>query len=252
MKSVWNHFLTAVMLLTRLPVGAWCRYSSEAVSASIVYFPAVGALVGVIGALTLTLSSHSLPHSLAVLTSMLATILVTGAYHEDGLADATDGIFGGNSPSRRLEIMKDSRIGNYGAIALWFSFTAKFFILQDLLTSGVAATCYAMILSHALGRTSAVALLNLQPHVGSDPSRSQPYCRKLSSSQIWAAILPPTVSTLLIYQISGVPIIAANILVLFCLSMFFESRLGGITGDCLGATVQLSELTTLTVILTRV
>ena len=118
MNEGWNHFLTALMLLTRLPVGRWCRYSQEAVASSVCYFPTVGALVGAIGATVLWAAHSAFPAKVAVLLCMLATVLATGAFHEDGLADAADGLWGGGTPQRRLEIMKDSRLGSYGAIAL--------------------------------------------------------------------------------------------------------------------------------------
>ena len=148
MNGPWNEFLTALMLLTRAPVSRWCRYSPEEVAASVAFFPAVGALVGCVGATALAMASESLSASVAILVSMLATVLFTGAFHEDGLADAADGLFGGQSPARRLEIMKDSRLGSYGAIALWFSLSAKFLLLQALLAKSLPVTMLAVVLAH--------------------------------------------------------------------------------------------------------
>lgn len=252
MLPAWNHFLTAIMLLTRLPVGRWCTYSPAAVAASVAYFPAVGALVGAAGALVLGAAANSLPQKVAILLSMAATVLITGAYHEDGLADAADGVFGGQNPARRLEIMKDSRLGSFGALALWFALTAKFVLLESLLNKGLLFAMSALLLAHALARASAVALLHLQPHVGMDASRSQPFCRQLPRPQFLAALLPPALLAILLFNTAGVPILSANALLVFLASAFFQRRIGGITGDCLGATVQLSEITTLLVLLTKV
>jgi adenosylcobinamide-GDP ribazoletransferase len=251
MSIVWNHFLTAVMLLTRIPVGRWCVHSPEAVAASVIYFPIVGALVGTAGALALGIAISELPGPVAVLLSMLTTVLLTGAYHEDGLADAADGLFGGTTPSRRLEIMKDSRIGNFGAIALWFNLSAKFLLLDSLLSKGLLITMSACVASHSLARASAVAMLHLQPHVGSDSSRSQPFCRRLTQAQLAGSLSPACLLALAFYHTAAVPIIAANALLIFLAARFFQNRLGGITGDCLGATVQISEITTLTLLLGR-
>lgn len=252
MPLVWNHFLTAIMLLTRLPVGRWCTYSADAIAASVAYFPAVGAVVGAAGALVLGAAAATLPPKVAILLSMAATVLLTGAYHEDGLADAADGIFGGQNPARRLEIMKDSRLGSFGALALWFGLTAKFVLLESILSRGLPFAMLATFLAHALARASAVALLHLQPHVGLDASRSQPFCRPLPRTQLLSALLPPALLALFFFSTAGVPIISANALLVFLAAAFFQRRIGGITGDCLGATVQFSEITTLLVLLTKV
>lgn len=251
MPRAWNHFLTALMLLTRIPVSRWCVYSPDAVAAAVAYFPAVGAIVGASGAIVLAMAAPSLPGTVAILLSMLTTVLITGAYHEDGLADAADGLFGGSSPTRRLEIMKDSRLGNFGAIALWFGFSAKFYILDSLLNKSLPLVISAIIAGHALARASAVAVMHLQPHVGLDTTRSQPFCRRLNKQQLIGTLLPPALLVVFFFNTAGVPIIAANALCVFLAATFFQRRIGGITGDCLGATVQISEITTLLVLLTR-
>src|SRR5690348_15040627 len=103
-------FLAAVMFLTRLPVGRFHEFREEDVAPSTIYFPIVGALIGLAGGLAL-LTSAALPAFVAVLVSMLVTVSITGGLHEDGLADSADGLIGGQDSQRRLEIMKDSRIG---------------------------------------------------------------------------------------------------------------------------------------------
>ena len=133
-----NIFLAAVMFLTRLPVGRFHEFREEDVASSTIYFPVVGALIGLAGGLAL-LTSAALPSFVAVLVSMLVTIFLTGGLHEDGLADSADGLIGGQDPQRRLEIMKDSRIGAYGALALWFSLTAKLFLVRSLLVAFLSA-----------------------------------------------------------------------------------------------------------------
>jgi adenosylcobinamide-GDP ribazoletransferase len=251
MRHAWNHFLTAVMLLTRLPVSRWCRYSPEAVAASVVYFPAVGGIVGIIGAIALGMTAITLPLKVAVLLSMLATVLITGAFHEDALADAADGLFGGNNPMRRLEIMKDSRLGSFGALALWFALSAKFLLLEALVNKGILLTMTITFAAHGLSRACAVSVMHLQPHVGTDSSRSQPFCRRLTRNQLLVALLPPVCITLLLFNSAGIPVISANVLLIFLSAQFFQRRIGGITGDCLGATVQLSELITLLTLLPK-
>lgn len=252
MSKGWNHFLTALMLLTRLPVGRWCHYSQESVAASVCYFPLVGALVGAISAVVLFLGLQILPLKIAILLGMLTNVVITGAFHEDGLADAADGLLGGNTPQRRLEIMKDSRLGSYGAIAIWFSLCGKFLLMEALLTRSLEFAIAGGIAAHCLGRCAAVGVLNLLPHVGTDPGKSQPYCRRLSQPQLLATLLPPALLILLFFETAAVPAIAATALIVFLSGEFFRRRIGGITGDCLGATVQITELVTLAVLLTRI
>ncbi len=252
MNKGWNDFLTALMLLTRIPVGRWCRYSQEAVASSVCYFPLVGALVGALGAAVLWVAHAAVPAKIAVLLSMLATVLATGAFHEDGLADAADGLWGGSTPQRRLEIMKDSRLGSYGAIALWFTLGAKFLLLENLASKQLASALAGGLAAHCLGRCASVGVLNLLPHVGFDAGKAQPYCRRLSRPQLIATLLPPAVLILVMFDTAAVPVLAATALVVFLSSEFFRRRIGGITGDCLGAAVQITEIAVLGVLTTLI
>ncbi len=249
MKSVLNHFLTATMLLTRLPVGRWCVYSPAAVASSVAYFPTVGACVGLLAAAVLAFLAGVFPAKVAVLASMLAGVIVTGAFHEDGLADAADGIFGGHTPSQRMEIMKDSRLGSYGAVALWFTLTAKFLMLEELLQKGLPIVLPALVCGHSLSRAASVGLMQLQPYVGADSSRAQPFCRRLERNQLILAFLPPAVLALFFFNTAAVPIFATVTLLVFLSANFYQKMLGGITGDCLGAIVQIAELLVFAVLL---
>jgi adenosylcobinamide-GDP ribazoletransferase len=251
MKAALNEFLTALMLLTRIPVGRWCVHSREAVAASVTFFPLVGALVGLAGAAVLAAGTLAFPAKIAALLSMLATVLLTGGIHEDGLADSADGLLGGSSPARRLEIMKDSRLGSFGALALWFSLSAKWLFLCELLGEGLLPACRATFTAHVLGRAASVGMLHLQPHVGSDPGRARPFCERLPRHRLAAALLPPVAACLALFPLQAVPMLGGVTLLVFSAAAFFERRIGGITGDCLGATVQLTELAVLAISCSR-
>lgn len=245
MRAALNEFLTALMLLTRIPVGRWCAHSREAIAASVTFFPLVGALVGLVGASVLAAGTLAFPTKIAALLSMLATVLLTGGIHEDGLADSADGLLGGSTPSRRLEIMKDSRLGSFGALALWFSLSAKWMLLCELLGAGILPACRATFAAHVLGRAASVGMLHLQPHVGNDPGRARPFCERLPRQRLAAALLPPAAACLALFPLQAVPMIGGVAVLVFATEGFFERRIGGITGDCLGATVQLTELAVL-------
>ena len=144
-------FFGAVRFFTRLPVPAWVGHSQEALDRAARYFPLVGILVGVLGGLTFLLAAFVLPVSLALLFSMAATLLVTGAFHEDGLADVADGLGGSYDRERALDIMKDSRIGAFGAMALVLALLAKLCLLALLGAHSLQAALAALVGGHVLG-----------------------------------------------------------------------------------------------------
>ena len=145
MRRELGYFLGAVGFFTRLPVPGWVGHSAAALSQCARYFPAVGLLVGGIGALVYWLALHLWPQPVAVLLSMAATIYATGAFHEDGLSDTADGLGGGWDKARILAIMKDSRVGSYGVVALVLALLGKFALL-----SGIDAALVASRLAQAL------------------------------------------------------------------------------------------------------
>jgi len=117
--------LVALQFLTRIPVRSFDGFEPQWLDRSAKYFPLIGALVGGIAAVVMLATSLVMPQPLPMLIGLAAGILLTGAFHEDGLADTADGLFGGLTRERRLEIMKDSRIGTYGVLALMIALGLK-------------------------------------------------------------------------------------------------------------------------------
>jgi adenosylcobinamide-GDP ribazoletransferase len=244
MNAPLNHFLGAVMLLTRAPVGRFYRHDpDETLAYSVVYFPLVGLLVGVVSGLAGWAATVIFPVPLAVLICMLSTVVVTGGFHEDGLADAADGLFGGHTPARRLEIMKDSRIGTYGAVALWFTLAARFLLLQELWrhASGPWFVCM-LAAAHTLGRGATVLLLQALPYVSGAESKSRGFAERLTPRQLAFTLLLPAAVVFVLPGPCGPSCLIAATLVAVCAGQWFRNKIGGITGDCLGATNQLVEL----------
>ncbi len=126
-------FLTAIMFYTRIPIPANTEFSTDYLNKATRYFPFIGLLVGGIGAVIFLLGHFILPLHVAIILSMVSTILVTGAFHEDGFSDFSDGFGGGYTKERILEIMKDSRIGTYGAVALLLMLLTKFLSISYLI-----------------------------------------------------------------------------------------------------------------------
>jgi adenosylcobinamide-GDP ribazoletransferase len=236
-----NTFRAAVMFLTRVPVGRVHEFRLEDLARSATYFPVVGALVGLSGGIAL-LTSYVVPSFVAVLICMLVTLCITGGLHEDGLADSADGLVGGQDPERRLEIMKDSRIGTYGALALWFSLTAKLLLIQSLLAVSIVTAILAVVVAHSLGRASTVALLAGLPYVRMGQSKSSPFGNKVTQIQLGISLVFPTILSIALLHLDGlICLLAATAAAVAC-GFYFKRTIGGITGDCLGATNQLVEL----------
>ncbi len=237
----WDVFRLAVQFLTRVRVGnpAW---SEGAQAASIRWFSVVGLLIGAAGGGVFWLASLVLPGTVAAALSTASVLLLTGCFHEDGLADAVDGLGGGTTRERALEIMRDSRIGSYGAAAMTLAIVTKVAVLGSMPTS-VAVT--ALVAGHAASRASVVVVVATSRYVR-DHGTGKPVSQGVGPGGLTLALGGGAVGLVVLGMTAGwLPVLGAVIgLVVGHLGMrwFFERRLGGYTGDCLGATQQTSEL----------
>lgn len=151
-----RYFLLAVGFFTRIPVPYFANFEEQELNHAARYFPLVGVLVGLVGAAVFIASASIFPHQIAVLFSMAATVYVTGAFHEDGFADSVDGLGGGWSKEQILTIMQDSRLGTYGALALFMMLFAKFQVLNAMPVAHIACI---LVAAHALSRLCAVYVM---------------------------------------------------------------------------------------------
>jgi len=246
--SEWQLFLSAVMFYTRIPVAPHAEHSQDALNRSRKYFPSIGILIGVIAVISFTLANSLLANSISVLLSMIITILATGAFHEDGFADSCDGLGGGWNREQILTIMKDSRLGTYAAVGLISILALKFFTLLELSTKNsllVFALIY--ICGHTLSRQIASSVVEHYTYVQDiDLSKVKPITDKqLGANDIrtsYAITLIPI--GLLAFQTVWATIIAIAVcsasVVLFM--RYCEKRIGGYTGDVLGASQQICEI----------
>ncbi len=242
MKTEFNIFLSSVMFLTRLPVSRFVKFEPEHLSKSTLYFPIVGALVGSIGAGALFLTSLKCVPILSVLASMAATILLTGAFHEDGLADSADGFGGGYTKERILEIMKDSRIGTYGAIALWLCLTAKLLLLTEIFKQESSLALSTLVAAHMLGRYSSLPLIFTLEYARSESTSSKLFAEKTSLKRLVVASLYTIGLCAWLLEWNAVIALGVSIVITLWARRFFVKQIGGITGDALGAANQLVEL----------
>ena len=242
LPRVFNDFLHAVQFLTRLPVGAWVRFDAGALGRSTLYFPAVGALVGLLTSAVLLMAASVFPPGVAVLLAMLAQVCLTGAMHEDGLADSADGLCGHAPRERALEIMRDSRIGVYGALALLFAFGLRFEFLRAMPTA-VYAVC-TLVAAGILSRAAAVFLLSTCASARADSPTSRPFHGGLPRPLLAWCLGVSCLVAVVFLRFQLAPLLLGIILTVL-MRRFFLRRLGGITGDCIGATVVVVELAVL-------
>ena len=239
--------LIALQFLTRVPVPAWVGWKAEWLNDSARHFPAVGLIVGGFAALVLWGAAHAWSAAVAVLLSMAATIWLTGAFHEDGLADTCDGLGGAVSRERALAIMKDSRLGTYGAVALCLVLALKAATLHSLATRDLLATLAALPLAHAWSRVATVLLLRLLPYGGdAEHAKAKPMAQQVDGlafaiALLWAGLAAAAASLFVpgAALLAGAAAAAATTL---WMARWLRRRLGGYTGDALGATQQFSEL----------
>lgn len=238
MRAQLHAFFTALMFLTRIPCPSWVDHAPDSLARSVVYFPVVGVLVGSLGALVYRLVAFGYSPTMAALAGVAATVLVTGAFHEDAFADVCDG-FGGWTPERRREIMRDSRVGSFGAVGLVLLIGMKVALLSGMPTAHAVS---AFVIGHTFARWSALLLIRCFPYVTDSTSLAKPFASAVTAPRLVVG----TLFTALIGLFSGPVTTAALFLLatLLCLGAgrFFRHWLGGITGDCLGAVNQVVEM----------
>jgi adenosylcobinamide-GDP ribazoletransferase len=235
-------FATALMLLTRLPVPRSTPHEAAALGASTVWFPVVGGMVGVIAGATYLASVTLFPPLLSAVLASSAATIVTGALHEDALADSADGFGGGRSADRVLEIMKDSRIGSFGAMALVLGVLVRVAAVVAVSARGDLATARAFVAAHVLARWSSVPLLWRLPYVRGPGGMGAPLQGRVTALRV---ALATAVACAMVGAAAPAraPAVLLFAVVVTCASgAYYRRRIGGLTGDCLGATNQLVEI----------
>ncbi|UCV19167.1 adenosylcobinamide-GDP ribazoletransferase [Ferribacterium limneticum] len=233
-------FFAALGYFTRLPVPGWVGYSADGLARAARYLPLIGLLVGGVGALVFWLASQVWAQPVAVVLSMVATIALTGAFHEDGLADTADGLGGGWDKAKILAIMKDSRVGSYGVITVVLALLGKFALLSTLPAGQVVA---ALIAGHAVSRFCAVSLMATMDYARDDEtSKARPVAARLGLGPLLFALVFAGLPFLLLAPEPALTAVALAALATIWLAAKCRRWLGGYTGDCLGAVQQVAEI----------
>ncbi len=229
--------LSAFQFMTRLPLPS-ALSEPEQLSRAAKFFPVVGLVIG-LGAVALNrvLSGH-FSHSVIALMVLIYLVLITGGFHEDGLADAADGFGGGWAKDKILLIMHDSRIGTFGAVALILSLLARYVLLSEL---AVVRFSSYVIVAHVLCRWTTLPLGMLLRPARQEGQATQLAQRTSVFSLVFATGITLVVCYLLLRRQMWLPTIVAVALTLLT-AAYYRSQLGGVTGDCFGATNQLTEI----------
>lgn len=243
MRHQLELFFTALGFFTRVPVPAWVPWSPERLNHAARYFPLVGWVVGAAAAGALYLAALMLPIPVAVLLSIALSLRLTGAFHEDGWADTCDGLGGGWDKLQVLTIMKDSRIGTYGAAGLMLMLATKAAALIELAAHSPGLAAIALGVAHPLSRLASTSLIHTLAYVREDElSKAKPLARALSRRELVIACGCGLAPLILLPAGAAVLALALVAIVTLRARQVFQRRLGGYTGDCLGATQQATEL----------
>lgn len=237
-------FFIALQFFTRIPIPAWVGFDASWLRQSSRYFPSVGWVVG--GACALVYAGAALfwPQAVAVVLSTIAGVMLTGAFHEDGFADVCDGFGGGMTSERILEIMKDSRVGAYGAIGIALMLALKLSLLVSMPASQVVS---ALLLAHPFSRLASCSLIWLMQYARHE-GKAKPLAQEMTALDFFIAsltVIIPAFLLLYFYPVAISRLIIAAIVAIFLtwrMARIFHRKIAGFTGDCLGATQQVAEV----------
>ncbi|MCC5945428.1 MAG: adenosylcobinamide-GDP ribazoletransferase, partial [Bernardetiaceae bacterium] len=227
----------------RIPVTQNLPYSADLLNHSRKYFPLIGWIVGGAGGVVLLIFAYFLPTNIAVLLSMIFTVWLTGAFHEDGFTDMCDAFGGGWGKEQIMHIMKDSRIGAYGTIGIILLLGLKFLALEAIAAQGLWITFFVLIAGHTSSRYMASLLMQSYDYVQDiDKSKVKPMAsNKLPFLSMILGLIFVLIPFLflpsLFFALALLPAYASQLY----LGFYFKKHIGGYTGDCLGATQQLTE-----------
>jgi adenosylcobinamide-GDP ribazoletransferase len=257
MKKQLHIFFTALMFYTRIPCPKNINHDPDYLNKASRYFPLVGWIIGGICFVVYYLASIVFSVEIALILSMIAGILTTGAFHEDGFADVCDGFGGGWTKEKILMIMKDSAIGAYGAIGLVLLFLLKFKALYSLIQTSEIVNLLPkafgttiknllfFISAHSVSRLSAISIVFTHEYSREDASsKSKPIAQYFTWKEVVGAsffgLLPLVILSFFQWQLLLVllPVFVTR----FFLARYFQKWIDGYTGDCLGATQQVCEV----------
>jgi len=235
-------FICAVQFLTRLPTPHLRDFQPEWIQTSARYYPLVGIIVGALSGGALWLASHLWPTWIAAILAIGIGMAVTGCFHEDGLADTADGIGGGQTRERRLEIMKDSRLGTYGASVLGLSLLLRIACTAAIAAINPVLAALCLLASNGLGRSAAVLAMAVMPYGGNPGMAKEGKPDRTSLHNVLIAMAIGALTLTGFTPLQAIIAVLAGLAVAALPALVAWRLLGGRTGDVLGAVEQAFEI----------
>lgn len=252
MKKEIHILFTALMFYTRIPCPKNIDHNPDYLNKASRYFPLIGWIVGAAAFSVFCLFNYLIGPEIAIILSMVASILVTGAFHEDGFADVCDGFGGGWTKEKILLIMKDSAIGAYGAIGVVLLLLLKFQTLSSIVSHSNSLNIEPNILlflvfvsAHALSRLAAISIVFTHEYSREDAtSKSKPIAQNYTWREVVGSLFFGVMPLFVLgyFQWQFLFVLVPVFLTRFFLARYFQKWIDGYTGDCLGATQQVCEV----------
>ena len=241
----WQGFKRSLVTYTRIPLKVDWSDDIKHIPA-VCFLPWIGLVVGLLSAWPLWFDWST---SLQALVMLLTAVLLTGGFHEDGLMDSCDGLVGGWDKEQRLSIMKDSRIGSYAALSIWFSLTLKWLLLSEWLQIipdsflGFIYTLSGWCFVQVIARFIPIVLMHTLEYVTLGQSKASSMIARLQPSQWLVALSPCLLIGVLAFSLFDliVTLVLVGVLVFF-IRMYLRKKISGFNGDTLGASEQLGEI----------
>jgi adenosylcobinamide-GDP ribazoletransferase len=254
LKYQLNLFLLALSFFSRLPMVKNMHYSASKMRRATCYFPLVGWLLAVILIIIYMFIQPLVGISAALCLLITLSLLMTGALHEDGLADTFDGFFGGRTTERKLAIMKDSGTGTYGTCALVMALLSKFILLSALAEQGLLVV--SLLVAYPLSRAMAISLVQNMPYLSSlapnGVSKSEALAKPFRPKELIFVVITGPAACLFLPFLTAVYLLMGCLIFRYWLGFWMTKHIKGYTGDCLGAAQQLQELLIYFIILSNV
>lgn len=261
LQAEWRACIAAFTFLTRIPAYHLARHDASDLPASSAYFPLVGVVVAAVGGLAYLGAASLWPAPLAVVVCVASTVWITGAFHEDAAADSFDGFGGGWSREQVLAIMKDSRVGSYALVGVVLLLLARIGALSTIAVASsdsreADAVFRALIAGHVLGRWSGLPLIWRYPYVrptdeGGRSSAGKPFVGGVTVGRAIAATVLAFAIVFAAIGSKALIVVGVAVVVMALGGRYAHRRIGGISGDVLGAVNQFVELSTYLVLAAR-
>jgi adenosylcobinamide-GDP ribazoletransferase len=234
-----REFLQALSFLTILPVGKILPSEEKGLARSMAFFPLVGLVIGLLSASGYYLLTLLFPKSLVLWLTIGLLVFLTRGLHLDGFADTMDGVASGGTKEKILEVMRDSRIGAFGVVGLILLIGAKYYALDQISNPSLP---YSLILMAVMGRNSMVLVCYRSAYARPNEGLGRPFTKNLGSREMVLSLVSASGIASLLMGLKGILVFLGICLFSLGYRFFFKKKLGGVTGDILGAANELAEL----------